>query len=163
MDRAQRAQRCYRAETRGAGSTRLVISLLGAVAIFYLLINSMMDSGAYFLTVDEVRAETMKVARRLRLKGKVAFGSHEHQEGARLHRFIVEGEAKRIPVRYEGPVPDVFKEGGEVVATGEFNPDGVFVASELTAKCPSKYEAGALSEETRRSYQLDHKPTGETE
>ena len=79
-----------------------------------------------------------------------------------LHRFTVEGEAQRIPVSYEGPLPDVFKEGGEVVATGRFNAGGLFVASEVTAKCPSKYEAGSISEETRRNYQLDHPPEEES-
>ena len=147
-----------RASERGAGSTRLVVGLLTAVTVFYLLISSMMDSGAYFLTVDEVHAGIRESGRQLRLKGNVAFGSHEHETGGLLHRFTVEGEAQRIPVSYEGPLPDVFKEGGEVVATGRFNQEGLFVASEVTAKCPSKYEAGSISEETRRSYQLDHPP-----
>ena len=38
-------------------------------------------------------------------------------------------------------VPDTFKHGAEVVVTGRVRDDGTFDASELLAKCPSKYEA----------------------
>ena len=42
------------------GSSRLVIGLLIFVGAFYLMINSMMDGGAYFLQVDEVLAAQQK-------------------------------------------------------------------------------------------------------
>ena len=46
-----------------------------------------------------------------------------------------------LKVIYDDMLPDTFAEGGEVVLTGELEPSAtVFRASEMTAKCPSKYE-----------------------
>ena len=45
-----------------------------------------------------------------------------------------------VKARYRGLVPDTFKTGGEVVATGKLGDDGTLVAETIMAKCPSKYE-----------------------
>jgi cytochrome c-type biogenesis protein CcmE len=54
-------------------------------------------------------------------------------------RFIVTDTAKSVPVRYEGILPDLFKEGKGVVAQGQLGPDGVFVAREVLAKHDENY------------------------
>ena len=45
-----------------------------------------------------------------------------------------------MPVVYEGVVPDPFREGREVIVSGELE-DGTFVAERdsLVTKCPSKF------------------------
>jgi cytochrome c-type biogenesis protein CcmE len=53
-----------------------------------------------------------------------------------------------VTVRYEGVVPDTFKDDAEVIVTGTLGSDGVFQASDLLAKCPSKYEAEMKSKGT---------------
>ena len=93
--------------------------------------------------------------RLLRIKGNVAHGSHQNNEGSSEHRFVVEGEINKIPIYYKGPIPDVFKEGGEVVATGRLDDTGLFTATEVTAKCPSKYEQEQISPEARKYNNLD--------
>ena len=69
-----------------------------------------------------------------------------------LSRYRVDGQvavtdmARAIPVRYEGILPDLFKEGKGVVAQGQVGGDGVFVAREVLAKHDENYmppEAGA--------------------
>jgi cytochrome c-type biogenesis protein CcmE len=45
---------------------------------------------------------------------------------------------KAVPVVYHGSVPDMFKVGRDVNATGKLE-NGSFAASALTTKCPSKY------------------------
>ena len=44
-----------------------------------------------------------------------------------------------IPVKYNGILPDLFKEGKGVVAQGKLNADGVFVASQVLAKHDENY------------------------
>ena len=56
---------------------------------------------------------------------------------------VLEHKGKRIKVRNKGPKPDSFKDKSEVVAEGrivEENGEPVLVATNLMAKCPSKYE-----------------------
>ena len=134
-------------------STRGIIGLVLCVGAFYLIMISMWEGGAYFLTVDEVQAAKKQGKtknRLLRIKGTVAHGSHQNEDGSSEHRFVVEGEINKIPIYYKGPIPDVFKEGGEVVATGRLNDTGLFTATEVTAKCPSKYEQEQISPEARK-------------
>ena len=54
-------------------------------------------------------------------------------------RFTVTDTSKTVPVRYEGILPDLFKEGKGVVAQGQLGADGVFVAREVLAKHDENY------------------------
>jgi len=79
--------------------------------------------------------------------GYVQAGSiKEEVVGQKTERtFVVTMNDGRITVRHSGPKPDTFRDGAEVVAKGKLtdeNGQPVFVARELMAKCPSKYEAG---------------------
>jgi cytochrome c-type biogenesis protein CcmE len=144
--------------TQSKGSFGLVITLVIIVTAFYLLINSMMAGGqaggAYFMEVDEIaKAQNegkLKPGRKLRVKGIVKVGTYVNKTGSSEHQFMVQGEHNEVAVYYKGAIPDVFKEGGEVVATGIFDKDQVLVATEVTAKCPSKYEKNGTSEARKR-------------
>ena len=61
-----------------------------------------------------------------------------------------EGSAE-LAVNYSKTRPDLFKDGAEVIVTGEYR-DSVFVADELQTKCASRYE-GDLREES--NYKLE--------
>jgi cytochrome c-type biogenesis protein CcmE len=71
----------------------------------------------------------------------VAAGSIRHLPG-RVD-FVLEAEGKRLPVSYVGsePLPDTFKDGAQCLVEGHAMPDGRFVASQVQAKCASKYQA----------------------
>ena len=53
---------------------------------------------------------------------------------------MTDGEAT-LAVYYRGIIPDTFVDGADVVVEGQLQPDGVFAAHTLLAKCPSKYES----------------------
>jgi cytochrome c-type biogenesis protein CcmE len=75
------------------------------------------------------------------LTGRVADGSVQ-REGNRLSFDITDRDdpSARVPVEYSGTVPDPFREGREVIVTGELR-EGTFVAERdsLVTKCPSKF------------------------
>ena len=143
-------------------STRGIIGLVLFVGAFYLMVDSMIDGGAYFLTVDEVLAAQddgkLTAGRKVRIKGLIAHGTHKNTPGSSEHRFVVEGEINKVNVYFKGAIPDVFKEGGEVVATGSFDEKGTLIATEVTAKCPSKYEKDKITPEARKNMGLDGQP-----
>lgn len=135
---------------RGA-SLRLIIGLLVVVVGVYAFIDSMTQGGVYYLTVDEAYQQYLVTGaeaptRPVRIKGTVVEGTWKHQENATTHSFVIKGDAQRIDVFYDGPMPDVFGEGREVTAEGRLDDAGLLTATEVTAKCPSKYEGGAMSE-----------------
>jgi cytochrome c-type biogenesis protein CcmE len=77
------------------------------------------------------------------LAGKVVPGSVKSDDGTNTHRFVLQdiqtGQGN-IPVVYVGSLQDTFKEDNDVLVTGYLGADGVFYASKLDPKCPSKYE-----------------------
>jgi cytochrome c-type biogenesis protein CcmE len=101
---------------------------------------------------DELRGQ------RIRLGGHVVEGSIQQKPGTLQYQFRVKPvpEMMKYPkhvdasvlVRYDGVVPDTFKDDAEVIVTGILGDDGVFRGSELVAKCPSKYEAAEKNEGT---------------
>ena len=52
----------------------------------------------------------------------------------------VAASAATVAVVYHGTVPDMFKAGRDVNASGKLE-NGSFVADGLTTKCPSKYKS----------------------
>lgn len=79
------------------------------------------------------------------LTGRVVEGSLE-VDGARREFEVADRDdpATSVPVVYTGQVPDPFREGREVIVTGELR-DGTFVAEKdsLVTKCPSKFQEEA--------------------
>jgi cytochrome c-type biogenesis protein CcmE len=51
----------------------------------------------------------------------------------------VEDGVATVPVRFTGIAPDLFKEKSGVVAEGQFQADGSFIANNLLAKHDAKY------------------------
>ncbi len=132
---------------RGPKIGRLAIGIaLVAVALGYLVYAGTKDNLVYYYEIDEVEAAAAKTDGKIRISGDVVEGSIAKNEESREIRFAIRGEtAETIPVVYAGTVPDIFREGIQVVVEGRMVADGTFEAETLLAKCPSKYqEAGQL-------------------
>jgi cytochrome c-type biogenesis protein CcmE len=104
----------------------------------------------YFQTLEEFRSAD--VGQAARVHGYVANGSIVRDMESRTIRFAVVQEpphamggaptADALPVLYATlEAPDLFKDGAEVVVEGRMGGDAVFVADNVMAKCPSKFEA----------------------
>ena len=61
-----------------------------------------------------------------------------------------------MPVRYEGILPDLFKEGKGVVAQGQLQ-DGVFVAREVLAKHDENYMPPEAAEALKNARKTNEK------
>lgn len=86
-------------------------------------------------------AGVVSSGRRLQVRGVVDYDTVQRPaEGLEL-RFDLTGEESRLPVVYEGMVPDTFDMAEQVTVAGHLGPDGTFVADDLVVQCPSKYEA----------------------
>lgn len=118
----------------------LIGAIVIAAALGYLGYQGFSSGASYYYTVDEfVAQQSSLVNEKTRLNGLVAPGSVE-QAGLKLKFDVTnEGGQIKVPVVYEGAVPDSFKAGGEITIEGNLNSSGVFVAQTLMPKCPSKY------------------------
>ena len=115
----------------------------------YLMVTGMRDSMMYYHTPAELvaRASADPSWHEMGLKvgGRVAPGTVAFDQRTLDLRFdvldIADGTTT-FPVHFNGPLPDTFEEGRDVVLEGRFTQAGVFEATTVLTKCGSRYEAG---------------------
>jgi cytochrome c-type biogenesis protein CcmE len=96
------------------------------------------DRAAYFFTPVEIVQGKAEQGHAIRLGGMVEKGSlKQAADGVTVSFLVSDGEA-RVPVRYRGITPDLFREGSGVVAEGRME-GKTFVADEILAKHDERY------------------------
>ena len=125
--------------------------LLGAgiivASVIFLIASGVKETGVYFLTptelVNKVEADPTFYDVGIKVGAKVVPGSIRRDDAARRVDFAVSDGAKQFEVTYVGIVPDTFTDANdiEVIVEGKYGRDGVFRATEVLAKCGSRYEA----------------------
>lgn len=104
-----------------------------------LIVWSLAGTTAYYKTPAELAASPPSPTERIRVAGKVVPGSVTRR--AAVTDFSVTDGKSAIPITTEDVLPDTFGMGVEVVAEGAMTPRGVFSASSVLTKCPSKFKA----------------------
>ena len=113
--------------------------------VVWLSYSGIQESKTYYVTISELLASPTSQQHRLRVAGNVVSGSIQRADGR--VRFQIQEAEKVLPVVYVGtePLPDtLFNDGAQAVADGRYQPDGVFHAEAIQAKCPSKYESAKM-------------------
>jgi len=124
----------------------LVPLVMAAAAIVALVLGGMQDKGVYSKPVDQLVAEKDKfVNKPVRAEGNLVHGTLVKKDSPCEYRFRIEKNGVEVPVRYGGcVVPDTFRDvpGMDVGVTieGQLHADNTLEASQVLAKCPSKYE-----------------------
>jgi cytochrome c-type biogenesis protein CcmE len=130
-----------------------VLLLVVAAAIAATLIAMALQRNvAYLYTPAEVlRGEAGEHAR-FRLGGMVEKGSFKRASGSlEAHFRVTDGDAQ-LPVVYDRILPDLFREGQAVVATGSMK-DGVFVAEDVLAKHDETYMPKEVADKMGKAHQ----------
>lgn len=121
---------------------RLVLVLIALAALIgagLLAAWALRNQASYFYLPAQMASNPPEAGRAVRLGGMVEAGSLKKEADGVTLAFVVGDGTARIPVRFRGIVPDLFKEGSGVVAEGRIGPDGTFVADNLLAKHDEKY------------------------
>ena len=92
----------------------------------------------FFYSPSDTRAKPVPPGQTVRLGGLVQPGSVIKASNGEV-RFTIADKAAGVPTSFRGELPDLFREGQGVVAQGEFNSSGVFVANQVLAKHDEKY------------------------
>ena len=118
----------------------LVAVIVGT--LIWLAAGGVDETKTYYKTVAELgQMGSQAAGKRLRVGGDVEAGSIVRS--GRQVSFVLVQEKQRLKVIYSGsePLPDTFRDGAQALADGKLGPDGIFQASQIQAKCASKYEA----------------------
>lgn len=134
------------------------ILILGAIA--YLVITSTVNGARFFITVDEVVADATYQGQSVRLTGAVlgdtivydsATGNlsftiahipREFEDLAEtLHESANDPSMTQLVIQMDDTImPDLLQHEAQAILTGELGEDGVFYATELNLKCPTRFE-----------------------
>jgi cytochrome c-type biogenesis protein CcmE len=120
----------------------LTSAIVGALA--WVAASGVQETKTYYKTIEEMRAMGNEASvKKLRVAGDVATIDRAGQHV----RFTIaqkeKGKDYALNVVYNGsdPLPDTFRVGAQALATGKMAADGTFHATQIQAKCASKYEA----------------------
>jgi cytochrome c-type biogenesis protein CcmE len=124
----------------------LMALLVMGGAVLALVFTSFESAAIYSKNVDELLAQkdAMK-SRNVRVQGTLVKGTLARRDDPCEYRFWMQNKGKRLEVRYpQCVVPDTFRDvpemDVEVTAMGKLSDEGHFQASQIMAKCPSKYD-----------------------
>jgi cytochrome c-type biogenesis protein CcmE len=135
---------------RGMPPTKILVAAVIILAtVSWLAYTGVRDTKSYYVTISELNAMGNKAyTRNLRVAGNVAPGSIQ-RVGMDV-RFTLAEQGKTLRVNYQGsePPPDTFKDDAQALAVGTYGRDGVFHATQLQAKCASKYAPAADAKPT---------------
>ena len=114
---------------------RLAVALGAAVCLAAALLYTSFSASS-----EAAKPSELKEGRSYEVTGKVVAGSISHTGDQLRFRIRDRDGTKSVPVTYTGSVPDPFRDGREVIVSGELK-QGTFVGERdsLVTKCPSKF------------------------
>jgi cytochrome c-type biogenesis protein CcmE len=115
--------------------------------VVYLVVTSIQGATAEYLNVQQVQAQA-NLDRIVRVSGTIVGDTINWDSQTMDLRFELSDDTGRLPVYYNGLRPDMFRDGATAIVEGKVGTDGVFQASQLLLKCPSKYEEKATEQAT---------------
>jgi cytochrome c-type biogenesis protein CcmE len=117
----------------------LIGGSVGVLAVAVgLVLYAMSGSIVFFNSPTDIVEKHPAPSTRIRLGGLVKPGSLERGADLRVKFEVTDGKSD-VPVRYQGVVPDLFREGQGVVAEGTLARDGTFDADTVLAKHDERY------------------------
>jgi cytochrome c-type biogenesis protein CcmE len=117
------------------------ILILGAIA--YVTLASFQSNAIYYLSLKEMNGQRASlIGQPMRINAPLDKSSVQFDDKTLILTFTLKDENLTLPVAYKGVKPDTFDQSESIVAEGKLGADGVFQASTILVKCPSKYEAG---------------------
>lgn len=132
-------------------------ALLSAVGI--LIFSGMLSGTRYFISVDELLADTEYVGQSVRITGAVIGSSIDYDSQTLdlnftianipietddlalvLHTAVEDETATRLNIKMTNQVmPDLLQNEAQAIITGRLDADGNFYADSLLLKCPSRF------------------------
>ena len=126
-------------KTRHKRLAIIVTGVVGLTVAALFVLNAFRSNLVFFYSPTEVLEGKVATNKTIRIGGLVEKGSVQRSRDGLKVDFVVTDLNKKLPVHYEGILPDLFREGQGVVAQGRLQAGNTFTASEVLAKHDEKY------------------------
>ena len=132
--------------------TLIGLMVAGIGVATWLALNAFDENLMFFFSPSEVAEGKAPTAHPFRIGGLVATDSVKRKQDGLTTSFTVTDNAKSVTVEYTGILPDLFREGQGIVAMGQLNQNGIFVASEVLAKHDENYMPPEVAESLKTAH-----------
>lgn len=124
----------------------ILIAAAGAVLVLAMTLTfvGLRESVTYFVAPSELAAKA-EPGRLVRLGGLVVEGTVARLDDGATQFEVTDGAAT-VLVRYDGLLPDLFREGQGVVAEGRWAPGEAFAAERVLARHDENYMPREVAE-----------------
>ncbi len=140
-----------------------VAMLIAGVGLFITLIMMALNENInHFYSPSEIHEGKAPVDHSFRIGGLVVTGSVKRDPASLKINFDLTDGAKNFTVEYEGILPDLFREGQGIGATGKLSND-VFVADEVLAKHDENYMPPEVADALKKSGKYEDAMSGKAE
>ena len=125
----------------------IIVATVVVLALFFMIWMAFGENTRYFLTVSEFNSKTdVQDGQMVRVSGMLVEGTFDRGEKSTISHFQLTDKeglnsgVAMLSAKYEGVLPDLFfNPHSEIILEGSYTGEGVFHASEILVKCPSKY------------------------
>jgi cytochrome c-type biogenesis protein CcmE len=117
----------------------IAFSAVGIALAVGLILYALRQNINAFLTPTEIAVTQLVPDYHCRLGGLVKNGSLVREKQNLGVQFVVTDMQHDITVRYNGILPDLFREGKGMIAEGSIDTNGVFQATQILAKHDENY------------------------
>lgn len=126
--------------TRKKRLIAVLVLLIGASAATGLILFALEENLNHFFTPSELNAGRATVGQKIRVGGLVVENSVARiGDGLTVSFKLTDNQESEVEVRYKGILPDLFREGQGIVATGVVRSDELVHADEVLAKHDENY------------------------
>jgi len=130
----------------------IILAVVIGISIATLFVMDAFRSNlVFFYSPSDVFAGKSPANKTFRVGGMVEKGSVKKSTNSLKVEFVVTDTHKTLLVKYEGILPDLFREGQGIIAQGKLGNDKVFVASEVLAKHDENYMPPEVADAMKRA------------
>ncbi len=122
------------------------LAAAGIVIAAALTLRAFEENMMFYIEISDVAKGNTPKDRNFRVGGLVVEDSVIRQPGELEIEFTVTDLEAELPILYSGLLPDLFREGQGIIAHGQLNADGKFVANTVLAKHDENYMPPEVAE-----------------
>jgi len=137
------------------------LMVLGVGLAVTLGLNAFNKNILYFFSPSQIADGEAPVGDKFRVGGMVVDGSVERSSEDLSVAFDLTDMANQVRVTYTGILPDLFREGQGIVAIGQLQDDGLFLAETVLAKHDENYMPPEVADALRKAGKLSGAPESE--
>jgi len=129
----------------------VLVIVIGVGIAAVVAIKALNENMLFFVSPSDVKEQNLPAGKRFRLGGLVENGSVNRASDSLAVVFVVTDGPNAVDVRFDGILPDLFREGQGIIAIGELTPDGHFEAAEVLAKHDENYMPPEVADALEKS------------